>query len=210
MAKWLYVAAAAAAALAWRVGSTSSKPAPSPSTPSSSAERRAKLRPYLDRLEQAWPWPGLADYMEVVSHQESRGRLDTIGDGGLALGPYGVHTTAGAHAELRSLGYLDEAVLTDPAVAVAVAVAHAANLLRKASYDYPMEDARWADLRAGWAIPRWLGRRDAPPQLGKVRAGVVGRYQRAAELLDLGQTPDALARPAHFRTLGQVLDLLSG
>jgi hypothetical protein len=196
-----------AAVVALAAGSNSNtEPKPKPSKPSKLwPERRAVLRPYQDALELALDWPGLADFLEVVAYQESKGSLTAVGDGGLAVGPYQQHPSNSAVAELAALGFRDR---TDPAIATAAAALHASNLLRKASYGYPAEDARWTDVRAGWAIPSWVGDRTAKPQQGKDRPGVVLRHERAAQNLGLPGEPNALARPSQWVTAGQVVSAI--
>lgn len=163
----------------------------------------------MERLEAGLRWPGLADFLTVTASQETWGRVDISGDGGLARGPYALHTTASTLRDLAALGWdVDGPEFLPPDVYTAAAAVHAGRLLSKASYNYPRADARWSDVRAGWAIPAFTGDRQAAPLLGKVRSEVVARHERRARLLGLASEPNALAQPTEYPSLTDALSIV--
>lgn len=196
----LLLAAAAVGALVW-LGSA----APARTVNASEAERLAVLRAYTDVLEIELGWSGLSDFLTVVASQESGGRLDAVHDGGIGRGPYALHSTTTA---VQVTGGL--ASQSDPRFATAAATLHAMKLLRDYPFSYPRADARWSDVRAGWAIPSWVGNRDALTFGVKTRAGVVQRHQERASRLGLSAAPNRLAMPSVWPTVEQVLAIVGG
>lgn len=167
--------------------------------------RWAVLAPYAQALEVEWP--GISRYLYVVAWMESRGRLDAVHDGGIGRGPFALHSTTITVQALGGQSALD--LLEDPGVAVATAATHAYRLTR-GTYHYARSDTRWRDIRAGWAIPAWVGNRYPSPFGSLTRSAVVERFEQRAAQLGLAGMPGELALPADWQWPGLrfALDLL--